>query len=541
MTSINTNVSAQLTANALTQNNRAMSQTMERLSTGSRINSAADDAAGLAIVSKMDAQVTGLNQAVRNANDAISMIQTADGAAVEIDSMLQRMREISVSSSNGTNTTADLTNMNKEFANLATEIQRVVDTTQFNNTNILDGSVGTNGVVSFNIGANASQTVDVDFANFALGSSTATSDEQTIALTLAEIQAVPTGSEIQLSEADGSTIIIDDAAIVAAQLLTGGTGTDLQDTDYATFTQALNTQIAANTSMNQMTFAVGSADISILGTRANEGVGGLTSMVQKVTATGVESVISANASVGDTVGSAAVRGTQSLNITLAEIQAVPGGSETIVTDSQGATFNITDAHLVTAGATTGHSDATSAHYVAALNTRAAASTSFEGVTFAIGDLDDTITAIQDVAGTGSIVSVNQRTAAGLEATLGTLTQNAVGKVAGDADVMAADISDFLVEGTQAQATTTLDELDAAIAGLASQRAEFGSWVNRLEHTVDNLTNVSQNTSASRSRIEDADYAVETSELARTQIISQAATAMLSQANQQAQSVLALLK
>lgn len=541
MTSINTNVSAQLTANALTQNNRAMSQTMERLSTGSRINSAADDAAGLAIVSKMDAQVTGLNQAVRNANDAISMIQTADGAAVEIDSMLQRMREISVSSSNGTNTTADLTNMNKEFANLATEIQRVVDTTQFNNTNILDGSVGTNGVVSFNIGANASQTVDVDFANFALGSSTATSDEQTIALTLAEIQAVPTGSEIQLSEADGSTIIIDDAAIVAAQGVTGGVGTNLQDTDFATFIQAANTQMAANTSMNQMTFAVGSADISILGTRANEGVGGLTSMVQKVTATGVESVISANASVGDTVGSAAVRGTQSLNITLAEIQAVPGGSETIVTDSQGATFNITDAHLVTAGATTGHSDATSAHYVAALNTRAAASTSFEGVTFAIGDLDDTITAIQDVAGTGSIVSVNQRTAAGLEATLGTLTQNAVGKVAGDADVMAADISDFLVAGTQAQATTTLDELDAAIAGLASQRAEFGSWVNRLEHTVDNLTNVSQNTSASRSRIEDADYAVETSELARTQIISQAATAMLSQANQQAQSVLALLK
>ena len=541
MTSINTNVSAQLTANALTQNNRAMSQTMERLSTGSRINSAADDAAGLAIVSKMDAQVTGLNQAVRNANDAISMIQTADGAAVEIDSMLQRMREISVSSSNGTNTTADLTNMNKEFANLATEIQRVVDTTQFNNTNILDGSVGTNGVVSFNIGANASQTVDVDFANFALGSSTATSDEQTIALTLAEIRAVPTGSEIQLSEADGSTIIIDDAAIVAAQVLTGGVGTDLQDTDFATFIQAANTQMAANTSMNQMTFAVGSADISILGTRANEGVGGLTSMVQKVTATGVESVVSANASVGDTVGSAAVRGTQSLNITLAEIQAVPGGSETIVTDSQGATFNITDAHLVTAGATTGHSDATSAHYVAALNTRAAASTSFEGVTFAVGDLDNTITAIQDVAGTGSIVSVNQRTAAGLEATLGTLTQNAVGKVAGDADVMAADISDFLVAGTQAQATTTLDELDAAIAGLASQRAEFGSWVNRLEHTVDNLTNVSQNTSASRSRIEDADYAVETSELARTQIISQAATAMLSQANQQAQSVLALLK
>ena len=542
MTSINTNVSAQLTANALTQNNRAMSQTMERLSTGSRINSAADDAAGLAIVSKMDAQVTGLNQAVRNANDAISMIQTADGAAVEIDSMLQRMREISVSSSNGTNTTADLTNMNKEFANLATEIQRVVDTTQFNNTNILDGSVGTNGVVSFNIGANASQTVDVDFANFALGSSTATSDEQTLALTLGDINGVTAASSIVMTEADGSSIVIDDAAIVAAQLLTGGTGTDLQDTDYATFTQALNTQIAANTGMNQVAFAVGSADISILGTRANEGVGGITTMVQK-TAAGVESAVSATATVGDTVGSAAVLGTQSLNLTLAQANGIAAGSSLVITDADGATFEVTDAAIVTlVVAGTAHpSDATYAILCQALNAQSTASTTFAGVAFAVGDAGDTITAIQDVAGTGTLLSMNSRTAAGAEAAVGTITTNAVGVAAGGADVMAADISDFLVEGTQAQATTTLDELDAAIAGLASQRAEFGSWVNRLEHTVDNLTNVSQNTSASRSRIEDADYAVETSELARTQIISQAATAMLSQANQQAQSVLALLK
>ena len=545
MTSINTNVSAQLTANALTQNNRAMSQTMERLSTGSRINSAADDAAGLAIVSKMDAQVTGLNQAVRNANDAISMIQTADGAAVEIDSMLQRMREISVSSSNGTNTTADLTNMNKEFANLATEIQRVVDTTQFNNTNILDGSVGTNGVVSFNIGANASQTVDVDFANFALGSSTATSDEQTLALTIGDINGVTAASSIVMTEADGSSIVIDDAAIVAAQVLTGGTGTDLQDTDYATFTQALNTQIAANTGMNQVAFAVGSADISILGTRANEGVGGITTMVQK-TAAGVETAVSATATVGDTVGSAAVLGTQSLNLTLAQANGIAAGSSLVITDADGATFEVTDAAIVTAqGVTTGTGttlqDTDYATLIQALNAQSTASTTFAGVAFAVGDAGDTITAIQDVAGTGTLLSMNSRTAAGAEAAVGTITTNAVGVAAGGADVMAADISDFLVEGSQAQATTTLDELDAAIAGLAGQRAEFGSWVNRLEHTVDNLTNVSQNTSASRSRIEDADYAVETSELARTQIISQAATAMLSQANQQAQSVLALLK
>ena len=189
MTVLNTNVAAQLTANALTQNQRSMNQTMERLSTGSRINSASDDAAGLSIVSKMDAQITGLNAAARNANDAISMIQTADGATIEIDSMLQRMRELSVQSLNGTNTATDLTNLNNEFANLATEIERVVNTTEYNDTLILNGTAGTSGVFTFNIGANASQTVDVDFEDFnlAAGSTAATAGIQTFAVTEAQL------------------------------------------------------------------------------------------------------------------------------------------------------------------------------------------------------------------------------------------------------------------------------------------------------------------------------------------------------------------
>jgi len=134
-----------------------------------------------------------------------------------------------------------------------------------------------------------------------------------------------------------------------------------------------------------------------------------------------------------------------------------------------------------------------------------------------------------------------RTAAGVEAAIGSVDDTTVGAASGNGDPMSANLSTFATAGSLAQASTTIAQLDAAIAGVAAQRAEFGSWVNRLEHTVDNLTNISQNTVASRSRIEDADYAAETTELARTQIISQAATAMLSQANQQAQSVLALLK
>ena len=132
MTVINTNVAAQVTANAMKSNARAMESTMERLATGSRINSASDDAAGLGIGSKMTSQIRGLDQAVRNANDAISMLQTADGASVEIGDMLQRMRELAVQAKNGTNSSNDLTNLNKEFAQLANEIERVADKTTFN-------------------------------------------------------------------------------------------------------------------------------------------------------------------------------------------------------------------------------------------------------------------------------------------------------------------------------------------------------------------------------------------------------------------------
>ncbi len=148
-----------------------------------------------------------------------------------------------------------------------------------------------------------------------------------------------------------------------------------------------------------------------------------------------------------------------------------------------------------------------------------AATSFGALTFAEGTANTTITATQDAAGTGGILSMQTRTAAGVEAALGSIDETTVGAASGNGDPMSANLSDFLTAGSQAQASTTIAELDAAIAGVAAQRAEFGSWVNRLEHTVDNLTNVSQNTVASRSRIEDADYAAETSELARSDHLS----------------------
>jgi flagellin len=165
MAVINTNVAAQVSANALAKNDRAMTQTMERLATGKRINSASDDAAGLAIASKLTSQVNGLNQAVRNGNDAIAMLQTADGAMIEVGNMLQRMRELAVQGGNGTLSQTDLDALDTEFVALRAEIERIADNTQWNGDNLLDGSAGTNGLVKFQVGYEADQVISVNLGD----------------------------------------------------------------------------------------------------------------------------------------------------------------------------------------------------------------------------------------------------------------------------------------------------------------------------------------------------------------------------------------
>ena len=395
MSVINTNTAATLTANALTENQRAMNQSMERLSTGSRINSAKDDAAGLAIVSKMDAQITGLNQAVRNANDGIAQIQTVDGAAIEIDEMLQRMRELAVQAVNTTNTASDLVLINKEFTALATGIDAIADTTQFNDTNQISAAT-TN---TYQIGQDANQTMAVTFQDFnlAAGAATGTAGVTTFA-TIDAAEVVAMDDAVTFTLFDGETLSLSAAETAELASVAG-------------LAQLFNVKAEA-------------AGIAVTASGTEAGGLVLTADVAKVNVNAAASVVNATAvSAGNTL---------------------------------------------TVGA----------------------------------------------------------------------TETAVGA---DGGVMGADLSAYLTLGANAQGAGTIAALDVAIAGVASQRADFGAWMNRLEHTVDNLTQTSQNTSAARSYIADADYAAETSELARTQIIAQAATAMLSQANQQAQSVLALLK
>ena len=165
MAVVNTNVNASVAQNALVRNERSMNAAMEQLSTGQRINSAADDAAGLAIASRMTSQVRGLETGIRNANDAISMINTADGALVEVTNMLQRMRELALQAANGTTTSADRSYLSSEYANLLSEIDRIAENTQWNGSTVLNQITTASSTFKYQVGANGGQTVSVNFGN----------------------------------------------------------------------------------------------------------------------------------------------------------------------------------------------------------------------------------------------------------------------------------------------------------------------------------------------------------------------------------------
>lgn len=408
MTTINTNTSASLAANAIKQNDRMMNDAMERLSTGKRINNAGDDAAGLAITSRMTTHIDGLEQAARNANDAIGMIQVADGALAEMTGILQRMREITVQASSATYTATDISMINQEFTQLRDEISNIVDYTTWNGTALLDGNVNSAG------GAN----LGVD----------------TLSITAAQLQAVgaDNAATFEVTDSNGRTVTITKANIATAG------ATNFSDATLAQLATALNTAIDANTGFAQMDAAVDGDSITFTQEVANAG---------QIASVGAKTDATSSVSVGSGV-------TRTTN----------AGSDT--------------------------------------------------VSFQIG------------------TNVNQT----LSVEFGTMKMTAA-----TGNDLGANFQNDLTVTTNANANTAMGYVDTAIDAVNTRRAALGAAISRLEHTVDNLENNAVNHAASRSRILDADYAAETTELARTQIIQQAGTAMLAQANQKTQSVLQLLK
>ena len=263
MAVVNTNVNAMVAQNALVKNERAMNTAMERLSTGERINSASDDAAGLAISSRMTSQIRGLDMAIRNANDAISMISTADGAMIEVTNMLQRMRELALQSANGTTTSDDRTYLNAEYQNLIGEIERIAQNTQWNGRSILQGDANApaDSTVKYQVGANGGQTIGVNFGDISQSGGTAFQTFETSAAGAGSfITAGTTASALTTASAAVTKI---DSAITAVntQRATFGAAVNqltyaidnlasvkvnaeasrsrIQDTDYATQTSEL--------------------------------------------------------------------------------------------------------------------------------------------------------------------------------------------------------------------------------------------------------------------------------------------------------------
>ena len=499
---VNTNIGAVRASNALAKNERDMNTAMERLSTGKRINSAQDDAAGLAIASKMTSQINSLDQAVRNAGDAISLVQSADGAMIEITNMVQRMRELAIQAISDTNTLSDREALNLEFQALAAEISRIGGNTQWNGGNILDGLSGVNGTSTFHIGANANQVITATMPTIGSVEGDFTS-------------AVTTKAGSTVSAVNGVaavfTVAIDDASKATGDIV---------------LSDGSNTVTIAGASYGNMGDLVGALTdtaLANLGFKVTPTTGnaGLTITYESAGAVAAPSVtIGGTAVVGAPVVSTAGV-TQVLATSESKQQSTLTLSDTFNTLRNGDTITYTVDGRAAAATIQSTQNADGSWTMTGITNLSSAT----GITAGVVTL-------APVSGANS---AKQLTLTGTNANEGFVVDNIQVTRGIAADVGQTDISTFQT------ATAALSVLDTAVASVNMKRAELGAVANRLEYASDNMANISMNARQSRSRVEDADYASETTELARTQIIQQAGTAMLAQANQTAQSVLKLLQ
>ena len=447
---INTNIASLTAQRNLNGSQNSLATSLQRLSTGLRINSAKDDAAGLAISERFTTQIRGLNQAIRNANDGVSFAQTAEGALSTVGDALQRIRELAVQSINDTNSSSDRQALNNEVGQLIAEVNRIANSTQFNGQNILDGSLAN---LTFQVGANQGQTISVsgvDARGAQLGARVVTTGSITATeIALGTNDLVVNGNTVDISGLTTSADIISAVNAVSAD----------------SGIQALK---ATSVSTAAAGLAVTAGDVVINGVTVNL-VGG----------DGATDAAAINA-VSNQTG---VTATANVN---AIVLSNTSGADIVVED--GATGSL------------GGAD----------------ETFYAGITFAGAVSDGAFT----ITG-GTVDDVNA-------ALLGSTTQS-------DQALTSASVL------TSADANTALLTLDFSLQQASSLRAELGAVQTRFESTISNLSITSENLSAARSRIRDADFAAETAELTRSQILQQAGIAILSQANALPQNVLALLQ
>ena len=494
---VNTNIASLTAQRNLTGSQSMLSTSLERLSSGLRINSAKDDAAGLAISERFTAQVRGLNQGVRNANDGISLAQTAEGALKEVTSNLQRIRELAVQSANATNSTSDRAALQQEVAQLVAEIDRVAQNTKFNGNALLDGTFTSK---AFQVGAEVGETVTVSAIDSA----------RTSALGSTYSASVTGSAAVDGNAFVASDFLINGIAIGASTDDGVTTGTDAEKAGSA---------LAKANAINALTSQTG------------------------VTATASTTLVATNAIAAGV--SAAV-----------EQLAI---NDVVITWTNGADANATQSALLTAinaqtaatgvvgniDATTGKLSLTAADgrtiQIGADISTTAYGTSGLGAQTGRGVLTLSGTNTYGVqltdAGTSPTTNGNAAAAdaggAGVQASLGTIANIASTQVVGGLD--STDIS------TVAGANDALVSVDAALNTISATRASLGSYQNRFESVVSSSQTTAENLSASRSRIIDADFASETASLTKAQILQQSGIAMLAQANSIPQNVLALLQ
>ncbi|MCU6435377.1 flagellin [Undibacterium sp. Jales W-56] len=473
---INTNIASLNAQRNLTTSQSSLSTSLQRLSSGLRINSAKDDAAGLAISERLSSQIGGLNQAVRNANDGISLAQTAEGDLTQIGNNLQRIRDLAVQAANGSNSASDRAALNNEASQLISEIDRVASSSNFNGVNLLNGSFSSQ---AFQVGANGTANDQISIASIASAKS----------------NALGVGSSSSYSTSLVGAVITSGAALTAGGVSINGTNVGASSTDGVSTVNATGSALAKANAINAVTGQTGvSATVvgSTLTNTATAAGGAFNLSVNGVTVSGTAT---ANATVGASEIAAAFNAVSAQT----GVKATATGTTYTLTAADGRNIDIT----ATVAGSTGAATATT---YGAINL---SSSSSSGIT--IGGTQATAAIIGTAAGT---------TAATATAGAGVSSLNLT---------------------TAAGATAALATIDAALSSVNSSRASLGAYQNRFSSAVNSLNTTAENLTASRSRIRDADFAQETANLTRGQVLQQAGTAILAQANALPQGVLALLR
>jgi flagellin len=531
MTAINTNINAIAAQNSLRVSGLNQSTAMERLSTGIRINSAKDDAAGLAISTRMTANIRGISAAIRNANDGISLTQTAEGSLTSIGDNLQRIRELAVQSANSGNNPSDRAALNSEASQLIAEIDRIANNSTFNGIKLLDGSYKDQ---SLQVGAGNEQN---DRISISIGDART---ERLGAATTAQAVGVPitkgdqiengqvtiNGTNVGATFSDGVSIYQSEGSAIskanAINAISNKTGV-IASTRATTYT------FAATDGEGDFKFALNG--VLIQGTLQPE-VEGTPSVASASNIAAAVNAVSDKTGVYADIGS---DGTYSLtandgrNIVISINQDEIDKLETdIARDEDGVP---TDADYISVGLDgTGIEEATDIRdfsWATGEDAGGSGATAVAADSYIIyGSVDLATDSLKGIALGGPSASINNL---GISSTVIAASKSA-GSGVGSVNLSNARSSQ-----------SALATLDRAIDAVTNMRASMGAYQNRLTASIANLENTAMNLTASRSRILDTDYAKETTNLAKSQIIQQAATAMLAQANQSAQSVLALLK